>query len=520
MHPAAALAQAEARQRQVGAENLSLRRQIAALERQVMGEEDLLHLAPLRLRTPAALSRAVFIGYNSRGQCTLPNDELKVPAAAPRDCLPGGRRVVAMGVGGNFTLLLADNSQLYAVGRNDRGQLGRGHDTNDRPENHAVRPVTGFGTERITLVAAGYYHCAAVTEGGKLFMWGQNDFGQCGTGTIGGAVLAATRCGCGALADAGVRVVFVACGGAGAHTVAVTGDGGVIAFGANVCGQLGTGNNDHQPTPERLACAALAGVRIVGCAAGDCFAQLMSDDGRVFAMGKNNHGQLGTGDTTNVNTPTEIDAAHFGGAPVAAVSCGGGHTMAITRGEGKLYCWGVGSYGATGLEHARDATTPQPATGALADARVVRIAAGMGHSCVLTEDGRWFAFGLCAGIPAAGQQGIVQLLAGGALAAGMTVRALATGSSSMHAASLSGTPPGTPAFDTPLCPRYLAWLRRRTLLLCLLRAGGHGGQPSSGGGATAATVPAAAAAGDGEVLLRVASLPEELWQGPLIFQFL
>jgi hypothetical protein len=114
----------------------------------------------------------------------------------------------------------------------------------------------------------------------------------------------------------------------------------------------------------------------------------------------------------------------------------------------------------------------------------------------------------------------VQLLAGGALAAGMTVRALATGSSSMHAASLSGTPPGTPAFDTPLCPRYLAWLRRRTLLLCLLRAGGHGGQPSSGGGATAATVPAAAAAGDGEVLLRVASLPEELWQGPLIFQFL
>ena len=69
-------------------------------------------------------------------------------------------------------------------------------------------------------------------------------------------------------------------------------------------------------------CAALIlnGVHIVGCFAGDGFTQLVSDNGRVFAMGQNNHSQLGTGDTTNVNTPTEIDPAHFGGAPVAAVA--------------------------------------------------------------------------------------------------------------------------------------------------------------------------------------------------------
>ena len=73
-----------------------------------------------------------------------------------------------------------------------------------------------------------------------------------------------------------------------------------------------------QPVSERLTCAALNGVHIVGCFAGDGFTQLVSDNGRVFAMGQNNHSQLGTGDTTNVNTPTEIDPAHFGGAPVAA----------------------------------------------------------------------------------------------------------------------------------------------------------------------------------------------------------
>ena len=95
-------------------------------------------------------------------------------------------------------------------------------------------------------------------------------------------------------------------------------------------------------------------------------------------------------------------------------------------------------------------------------------------------------------------------------------------------------PPADPGFEVevPACRQFLAWLRRRVLLLCLLRSAQRGRasggkatqpkrqQPSSVGGATAATAPATAAAHDGEVLIRVASLPEELWQGPLIFQFL
>jgi hypothetical protein len=395
-----------------------------------------------------ALPQVLFIGNNNRGQCFLPDGIITVPTAAPRDWLSDGTLVLKTVAGYEFTLLLADDNQLFAVGNNVYGQLGRGHTNNYDPDNRVPRPVTGFGLEHITLVAAGHSHCAAVTEGGKLLLWGWNAWGQCGTGTVGGNVLAATRCDSGALADADVHVVFVACGYA--HTVALTSDGGVIVFGYNYQGQLGTGNNDNQPTPERLACAVLAGVRIVGCAAGNRFTHLVSDDGRVFAMGQNDNGQLGTGDTTRVNTPTEIDAAHFGGAPVAAVACGMNHTMAITRGEGKLYCWGQGAYRANGLGHTDDATTPQPVAGALADARVVRIVAGMTHSCALAEDGRVFAFGRAPGIPAAGGQGTPQLLQEGALAAGTTVSALATGCWASHAAFVEGPPPASPGFEAPL----------------------------------------------------------------------
>ena len=144
-------------------------------------------------------------------------------------------------VGASFTLLLFANRKAYAVGNNVYGQLGRGHSNAGGPDNRVPRPVTGFGLERITLVAAGHRHCAAVTENGKLFLWGYSAFGQCGTNMGVGRVLAATRSDSGAFTDADVRVVFVACGTF--HTTALTSDGGVVAFGRNFHGQLGTGNN-------------------------------------------------------------------------------------------------------------------------------------------------------------------------------------------------------------------------------------------------------------------------------------
>ena len=127
--------------------------------------------------------------------------------------------------------------------------------------------MTGFGGERVTRIAAGCSHCAALMESGQLFVWGYNFSGQCGTGAAGGYVLVATRCAAGALAD-DVRVVLVACGGF--HTVALTSDGGIIVFGANDFGQLGTGNfAADQSTPTLHASDALNGVCLVSCAASD-----------------------------------------------------------------------------------------------------------------------------------------------------------------------------------------------------------------------------------------------------------
>ena len=129
-----------------------------------------------------ALPQVFFFGNNSHGQCILAAaGNIAVPAAAPRDWLSDGKHVLKTVAGFEFTLLLADDNLLFAVGKNLYGQLGRGHNNEDDPDNRVPRHVTGFGLERITLVAVGYRHCAAVIEGGKVLLWGRNAYGQCGT---------------------------------------------------------------------------------------------------------------------------------------------------------------------------------------------------------------------------------------------------------------------------------------------------------------------------------------------------
>ena len=83
-----------------------------------------------------ALPQVYFIGYNRFGQCIFPTaGNIAVPAAAPRDWLSDGKLVLTVTAGYEFTLLLADDNQLFAVGSNESSQLGRGHSNDNDPDN-------------------------------------------------------------------------------------------------------------------------------------------------------------------------------------------------------------------------------------------------------------------------------------------------------------------------------------------------------------------------------------------------
>ena len=96
------------------------------------------------------------------------------------------------------------------------------------------------------------------------------------------------------------------------HGLAVRADGTVWAWGKNDHGQVGVpqGENcSNHPRPcvqVPVPVPGLSGVKAVAAAGDSSFA--LGADGTVWAWGANESGQLGTGTTTDLPSPTRVDA--------------------------------------------------------------------------------------------------------------------------------------------------------------------------------------------------------------------
>ena len=125
-------------------------------------------------------------------------------------------------------------------GSNDWSQLGDGTAT------RRSTPVDVVGLEsRVTAVAAGNSHTCALTAGGGVVGWGANSAGQLGDGTARQRRTPVEAVGLGS------GVTAIAAGGY--HTCAITTGGGVKCWGQNQHGQLGNGAAIQHTTPVVVA---------------------------------------------------------------------------------------------------------------------------------------------------------------------------------------------------------------------------------------------------------------------------
>ena len=69
---------------------------------------------------------------------------------------------------------VTDKGEVYAWGRNEKGQLGLG-DTKDRKVPTLIKDLTGH---KISKVAVGRNHSLFLTDEGKVLGCGDNRFGQ------------------------------------------------------------------------------------------------------------------------------------------------------------------------------------------------------------------------------------------------------------------------------------------------------------------------------------------------------
>ena len=137
---------------------------------------------------------------------------------------------------------------VYCSGENGNYQLGDGSQV-DRTLN-SYSYVGIFGST-FSSVSTGKNHTCALTSSGKLYCWGDNEFGQIGDGVMETTTSYTNE---GSIADKKTPVKifnngisFISLGRY--HTCAVTSSGGVKCWGLNDYGQLGNGGTSNSSSP-------------------------------------------------------------------------------------------------------------------------------------------------------------------------------------------------------------------------------------------------------------------------------
>lgn len=125
------------------------------------------------------------------GFCNVPQ-RIRGACNKPDDCLDGVK-IVHVGAGLGFTVLLDVKGNVWTFGSNTFGQLCQRR----RVAALGAQPLANFkdyralaqefnvpakADFRIADVFVGWYHVLAVTTEGFLFVWGRNDRGQLGRG--------------------------------------------------------------------------------------------------------------------------------------------------------------------------------------------------------------------------------------------------------------------------------------------------------------------------------------------------
>jgi len=203
-------------------------------------------------------------------------------------------------------------------------------------------------------------------------------------------------------------------------------DGTVWCWGINNFGELGPGIplNNFQATPLQLT--ALSNVRQLAAGGDHVCAVTYADSASCW--GKNDHGQLGNGTTTNTTTPYAL------GGPVKVMACGQYSTYMV-RGDGSLAAWGQNNYGQLGDGSTVERLSPVTVTG---EVPVQAVAASRYHACSLRVDGSV----RCWGSNQNGQlgNGTTTSSPTPVLVSGLTARQITAGSTHTCAINSSGFP--------------------------------------------------------------------------------
>eukprot|EP00698_Gefionella_okellyi_P005691 TRINITY_DN15158_c0_g1_i1.p1 TRINITY_DN15158_c0_g1~~TRINITY_DN15158_c0_g1_i1.p1 ORF type:complete len:374 (+),score=45.87 TRINITY_DN15158_c0_g1_i1:36-1157(+) len=248
-----------------------------------------------------------------------------------------GTAIVDVACGGQHTVALSSNGQVWSWGLGEYGQLGHG----GTASKYIPTRISALDSRQVVQLACGWAHSVALTAKGEVYTWGRGFEGQLGVGkdtcSLAPRFVAALH---------GAVVTKIACGIN--FTAAVTDQGELYLWGEGASGQLGRGGNKSirtQSSRVPVRVDLLDEERIVHVSCGWGHVAAVTDSDKLYLWGFGNYGQLANNSAASQYTPVAVEG--LPGDALTAVACGDHTTNVLTKSR-DVYTWGCGHNGRLG----------------------------------------------------------------------------------------------------------------------------------------------------------------------------
>lgn len=282
-----------------------------------------------------------------------------------------------------------DDNFIYAAGSNTNARTGLG-----RTVGNCQTFMLIFAQPCVS-VAAGNQHSIAVDIFGQVWTWGHNNGYRTGLDLTGnnntviptlvmhnGDTVFSAR-------STSLHGKAIQCAAGSANSYVLTEDGKVWVVGTS--GSSGTGSNANVWTQVQ---GGLAGESVIYIAASANSCGAVTASGEVYVWGVGADGKLGTGNTSNVTSPTKIIGIDKGiNTPISRIAMGFTNGAAISSDSTRLFVWGtnqsIGVGTGTGINLPKEVTLPgfNMATDTIYNVAASRFDMGTGALAAVTSIG-------------------------------------------------------------------------------------------------------------------------------------